>query len=145
MDKERWQEIRDSGALICKEWDQLQEQGLGAGKGMWWEIKNSGLCSARDETSCGSGCRMVARGSSYHSPIFCLIMMRVGAEDQELGWSISLFSWFLLSGGVVWDRILRLLWHPGWGLHSSFSRWFWRCWYPWRYNWLNFWLAVADV
>jgi hypothetical protein len=32
--------------------------------------RNSGLCSARDETSCGSGCRMVVRDSSYHSPIF---------------------------------------------------------------------------
>jgi hypothetical protein len=47
--------------------------------------KNSGLCSERGETSCGSGCRMVVRGIFYHSPIFCLIMMRVGAEDQELG------------------------------------------------------------
>jgi hypothetical protein len=42
---------------------------------------------------------MVARGSSYHFPIFCLIMMRVEAEDQELGCSISLFSYFLLEGG----------------------------------------------
>jgi hypothetical protein len=52
---------------------------------------------------------MLARGSSYHSPTFCLIMMRVGAEDQELGWSIGLFSCFLLAGVVVWGRILRLL------------------------------------
>jgi hypothetical protein len=51
----------------------------------------------------------------YHSPIFSLIMMRVGAEDQELGQSISLFSCFLLSGGIVWGRILRLL-CPGGGL-----------------------------
>jgi hypothetical protein len=28
----------------------------------------------------------------YHSPIFSLIMMRVGAEDPELGQSIGLFS-----------------------------------------------------
>jgi hypothetical protein len=68
---------------------------------------------------CSLGCRMVARGSSYHSPIFCLIMMRVGAEDQELERSIGLFSCFLLAGCVIWGRILRLLWHPGWGLHSS--------------------------
>jgi hypothetical protein len=46
----------------------------------------------------------------YHSPIFSLIMMRVGAEDQELGRSIDLFNCFLLAGGVVWSRILRLLW-----------------------------------
>jgi hypothetical protein len=59
-------------------------------------------------------------------PFFCLIMMRVGAEDQELGQSIGLFSCFLLAGVVVWGRILRLLWHPGWGLHSSFSGRFWR-------------------
>jgi hypothetical protein len=37
----------------------------------------------------------------YHSPIFSLIMMRVGTEDQELGRSIGLFSCFLLVGGVV--------------------------------------------
>jgi hypothetical protein len=54
----------------------------------------------------------------YHSPIFSLIMMRVGAEDQELVCSISLFICFLLAGGVVWGRILRLL-HPGGGPHSN--------------------------
>jgi hypothetical protein len=37
-------------------------------------------------------------------------MMKIGAEDQEL-----------LAGGVVWGGILRLLWCPGWGLHSSFQ------------------------
>jgi hypothetical protein len=45
----------------------------------------------------------------YRSPVFSLIMMRVGAEDQELGQSISLFSCFLLAGAVVWGKILRLL------------------------------------
>jgi hypothetical protein len=45
----------------------------------------------------------------YHSPIFSLIMIRVEAEDKESGWSIGLFSCFLLAGGVVWGRILRLL------------------------------------
>jgi hypothetical protein len=54
----------------------------------------------------------------YHSPIFSLIMMRVGAEDQELGQSICLFSCFLLAGGIVWGRILRLL-CPGGGPHST--------------------------
>jgi hypothetical protein len=34
----------------------------------------------------------------YHSPNFSLIMMKVGAEDQELGQSIGLFSCFLLAG-----------------------------------------------
>jgi hypothetical protein len=48
-------------------------------------------------------------------------MMRVGAENQELGRSIDLFNCFLLAGGVVWDRILRLLWCPGWGLLSRFQ------------------------
>jgi hypothetical protein len=47
--------------------------------------------------------------SFYHSSIFSLIMMRIGAEDQELGRSIDLFNCFLLAGGVVWGRILRLL------------------------------------
>jgi hypothetical protein len=28
----------------------------------------------------------------YHSPIFSLIMVRIGAEDQELGQSISLLA-----------------------------------------------------
>jgi hypothetical protein len=37
-----------------------------------------------------------------------------------LGRSIDLFNCFLLAGGIVWGGILRLLWHPGWGLHSSF-------------------------
>jgi hypothetical protein len=40
-----------------------------------------GLCSARDEISCGSGCRMVARGSSYHSPIF-YFLKREGEEKR---------------------------------------------------------------
>jgi hypothetical protein len=53
----------------------------------------------------------------YHSAIFSLIMMRVGAEDQELGQNIGLFSCFLVAGGVVWGRILRLL-RPGGGPHS---------------------------
>jgi hypothetical protein len=44
--------------------------------------------------------------------------MRVGAEDQELGQSIGLFSCFLLAGGVVWGRIPRLL-CPGGGPDSS--------------------------
>jgi hypothetical protein len=73
-----------------------------------------GLCSARDVTSCSSGCRMVAGGSSYYSPIFSLMR----AEDQELGQSISHFSCFLLAGGVVWGRILRLLCLGG-GPHNS--------------------------
>jgi hypothetical protein len=54
----------------------------------------------------------------YHSPIFSLIMMRVGAEDQELGQSIGLFSCFLLAECVVWGSILRLL-CPGGCPHSS--------------------------
>jgi hypothetical protein len=37
-----------------------------------------------------------------HSPIFSLIIMKIGAEDQELGQSIDLFNCFLLAGGVVW-------------------------------------------
>jgi hypothetical protein len=86
MGNERWQEIGHSVALFCKGCDQLLNQGLGGGcKGMFWEVRNSGLCSAKHITTCGSGCRMVARGSSYHSPIFCLIMMKVGAEDHKLG------------------------------------------------------------
>jgi hypothetical protein len=28
-------------------------------------------------------------------------------------------SCFLLAGGAVWGKILRLLWHPGRGPHSS--------------------------
>jgi hypothetical protein len=55
----------------------------------------------------------------YHSPIFSLIMMRVGAEDQELGRSIDLFNCFLLAGGVVWGRILRLLWCPAWSFQGG--------------------------
>jgi hypothetical protein len=46
-DKRQW-------SLICKGWDQLQEQGLGTGKGWWREIRDSELWSARDETSCWS-------------------------------------------------------------------------------------------
>jgi hypothetical protein len=54
----------------------------------------------------------------YRSSIFSLIMMRVEAEDQELGGSISLVSCFLLTGDIVWGRILRLL-CPGGGPQSS--------------------------
>jgi hypothetical protein len=56
----------------------------------------------------------------YHSTIFSLIMMKVGAEDKEVGQSIGLFSCILLAGSVVWDRILGLLFCPGWSLHRSF-------------------------
>jgi hypothetical protein len=31
-------------------------------------------------------------------------MMRIRAEDQELGWSICLFNCFLLAGCIVWGR-----------------------------------------
>jgi hypothetical protein len=54
----------------------------------------------------------------YHSPIFCLIMMRVGADDRELGRSIGLLAASCWQGGTVWGRILRLL-SPGGGPHSS--------------------------
>jgi hypothetical protein len=47
-------------------------------------------------------------------------MIKIGTVDQELGQSIDIFNCFLLAGSVIWDRILRLLWCPGWGLHSSF-------------------------
>jgi hypothetical protein len=40
-----------------------------------------------------------------HSPIFSLIMMRVGAEDRELERSIGLFSCFLLAGGTVCPQV----------------------------------------
>jgi hypothetical protein len=66
----------------------------------------------------------------YHSPIFSLIMMRVGAEDWELGQSVSLLA--------------ASCWHQGvlYGTRASDS-----CilvgWYPWWYNWLNFWLAIT--
>jgi hypothetical protein len=66
-------------------------------------------------------------------------------NDEGRGWGSGIgakhrsLSCFLLAGG------LRLLWRPGWGLHSSFSGQLWRGWYPCRYNWLNFWLAVADM
>jgi hypothetical protein len=40
----------------------------------WQETRNSGLCSARDETSCGLGCR---RGSSYHHQLWHLPCLQV--------------------------------------------------------------------
>jgi hypothetical protein len=64
--------------------------------------------------------KMAANLLFYHSPIFSLTMMRVGAEDQELGQSIGLFSYFLLAGDIVWGRILRLLWRPGWAFTVVF-------------------------
>jgi hypothetical protein len=59
-------------------------------------IRDNGLYSARDETSCGSSCRMMARGSSYHSPIFCLLKR----EGEEKGWVLgcSLILWLLPDG-----------------------------------------------
>jgi hypothetical protein len=71
--------LLSAGLALSSIWE---KQGLEVGKGRWREKRNRGLCSARGETTCGLGCR---RGSSHHSPIFCLIMMKVGAEDQELG------------------------------------------------------------
>jgi hypothetical protein len=57
----------------------------------------------------------------YHSPIFSLIMMGVGAEDQELGQSISLLadSWWQgvlygarssASSGVLVGALIAVLW-----------------------------------
>jgi hypothetical protein len=67
------------------------------GKERWWEIRDSGLCSIRDENSCSSGCRMVARGSSYHSSIFGFLKR----EGEEEGWVLgcSLILWLLAAGG----------------------------------------------
>jgi hypothetical protein len=54
----------------------------------------------------------------YHSPIFFF------NNDGGRGWGLGigakcrLLSCFLLAGGAVWGKILRLL-HPGGGPHSS--------------------------
>jgi hypothetical protein len=95
--KDRQREVvGDKGqwALFCKGWDQLREQGVGTGKGRWREIRDSGLCSAREETSCSLGCR---RGSSYHSPIFCFLKR----EGEEKCWVLgrNLILWLLPAGG----------------------------------------------
>jgi hypothetical protein len=76
-----------------------------------------GVSQVRSEGKMATDLEMVTL-FLYHFPIFSLIMMRVGAEDQELGQSIGLFSCFLLTGAVVWGRILRLL-RLGGGPHSS--------------------------
>jgi hypothetical protein len=44
--------------------------------------------------------------------------MRVGAEDWELGQSVGLSAASCWQGGIVWDKILRLL-CPGGGPPSS--------------------------
>jgi hypothetical protein len=44
----------------------MPKQGVGVGKGRWQEIRYSGLCPVRAETSYSSGCRLVARSNSYH-------------------------------------------------------------------------------
>jgi hypothetical protein len=56
-----------------------------------------GLCSTRNETSYSLVCRKVARGSSYHSPIFCFLKR----EGEEKGWvmACSLTLWLLLAVG----------------------------------------------
>jgi hypothetical protein len=43
---------------------------------------------------------MMARSSSYHSPIFCLIMMRVGAEVRNWGEALVSFA------ASCWQRAL---------------------------------------
>jgi hypothetical protein len=40
----------------------------------------------------------------YHSPIFSLMMMRVGAEDQELGLSISLLVASCCQRALYWAK-----------------------------------------
>jgi hypothetical protein len=75
------------------------------------------VSQVRSEEKMGTDLQMVTL-LFYHSPIFSLIMMGVGTEDQELEQSISLFSCFLLAEGIVWGRILRVL-CPGGGPHSS--------------------------
>jgi hypothetical protein len=47
------------------------------GKGRWQEIRNSGLCFARGETSCGLACVMVTRGSSSQAGVAILISDKV--------------------------------------------------------------------
>jgi hypothetical protein len=42
----------------------------------------------------------------YHSPIFSLIMMRVGAEDRELGQSIGLLAASCWQGALYVARSL---------------------------------------
>jgi hypothetical protein len=80
----------------------------------------------------------------YHSPIFSLIVMRLGAEDWELGQSVSLLAASCWQGALYGagssDSCGVLVGPP----QQSSGR-FWRGWCPWKYNWLNFWLARADV
>jgi hypothetical protein len=73
------------------------------------EIRDSRLCSARDETSCASGCRMVARGSSYYSPIFCFLKRE--RERKSVGcWGTVLSSccfWLAGAGAYSQEGSLR--------------------------------------
>jgi hypothetical protein len=52
-------------------------------------IGNGSISQVRPEDKMAADLQMVT-SLFYHSPIFSLIMMRVGAEDWELGQSISL-------------------------------------------------------
>jgi hypothetical protein len=97
------------GALFCKGWDQLLKQGLGAGKGRWQEIRNRGLCSARYETSCSSGCRMVARGSSY--PLVSLGFVKLEYSHYLLELLYFWELWFCLYAHQDWMyKTTQYLW-----------------------------------
>jgi hypothetical protein len=77
------------------------------GKERWQEIRDSGLCSARDETSCGSGCRMVARGSSYHR-----VARITGVSHQHLpdmSYKCALHTDLHTSRAASWNVVCFLL------------------------------------
>jgi hypothetical protein len=54
-------------------------------------IGNGSISQVRPEDKMATDIQMMTL-FFYHSPIFSLIMMRVGAEDRELGHSISLLA-----------------------------------------------------
>jgi hypothetical protein len=88
------QQLLSAGFTLSSIWEKARardrQREVAGDKGQW-------ASSTRDETSYGSGCRMVARGSSYHSPIFCFLKR----EGEEKGWVLgcSLILWLLSASG----------------------------------------------
>jgi hypothetical protein len=118
--KKRRQEIRDSGALFCKGWDQLPKQGLGVGKERWQEIRDSRtlFCMGWDQLQL-----RLQNGGKGHFLLFPQFLYIKEREGEEKGWVLghSLILWLLpagggqrmFSGGVLRVWCLHRGWHGG--------------------------------
>jgi hypothetical protein len=103
-----------------------------------------------------------------HSSLFCLLRkgdvvfaLASSSKQGRVSWQTMLgcwASWWCTPRLWKWRFPLPWSWWRSlvaiglepilWSLHGGYEPTilaFCRGWYPWRYNWLNFWLAITDV